>query len=309
VKVRGVPAILVGAGVAVVCAVNVAAAVAQPSDAGYRVPLVDPFAVSADGAPDVDGSGAAYWHPDAPPAAPAVQADSASAADEGSSGAAASGEGAAGGGSQSVAAGATPLSHEVAEPVRQLPRTLAQWVASVSSATGIPARAVRAYGDATLELAAEDPSCHLGWPTLAGIGWIESGHGTHGHATLGADGVPSIPIVGPALDGTNGTAAIHATAQSTQWHGDPVWDHAVGPMQFIPSTWARWGADGDGDGVANPQDIDDAALAAGRYLCAGSRDLSTWDGWHAAVLSYNHSEAYAQSVFARAQAYAGQAQR
>jgi membrane-bound lytic murein transglycosylase B len=296
-----------GAGVAVVCAVNIAAAAAQPADPAYRVPLVDPFAVSADGASEVDGSGAAYWHPDAAPAAPAVQADPVSAVDEGSSGDASSG-----GGSQPrqvVTAGATPLSHEVAEPARQLPRTLAQWVASVSSATGIPARAVQAYGDATLELATEDPSCHLGWPTLAGIGWIESGHGTHGHATLGPDGVPSIPIVGPALDGTNGTAAIHATAQSTQWHGDPMWDHAVGPMQFIPSTWARWGADGDGDGVANPQDIDDAALAAGRYLCAGNRDLSTWDGWDAAVLSYNRSEAYAQKVFARAQAYAGRAQR
>jgi membrane-bound lytic murein transglycosylase B len=196
------------------------------------------------------------------------------------------------------------VSHQVVTAPQRQPRTLDQWVSSVSSATGIPARAAQAYGDATLELAVEDPGCHLGWPTLAAIGWIESGHGTHGHATLGADGVPSIPIVGPALDGTAGRAAIHSTAQSVAWHGDPVWDHAVGPMQFIPSTWARWGADGDGDGVADPQDIDDAALAAGRYLCAGSRDLSTWDGWHAAVLSYNHSDAYAQSVFERAGAYA-----
>jgi membrane-bound lytic murein transglycosylase B len=167
---------------------------------------------------------------------------------------------------------------------------------------------VQAYGDATLELSVEDPGCRLGWPTLAAIGWIESGHGTHGRATLGVDGLPSIPIVGPALDGSSGRAAIRSTPQSVAWHGDPVWDHAVGPMQFIPSTWARWGADGDDDGVANPQDIDDAALAAARYLCAGSRDLSTWDGWHAAVLSYNHSEAYAQSVFTRAASYASAVQ-
>lgn len=304
-RVRWVPAVVAGVAVAAVCGVNFAAAAAPRTQAETRIPFVDPFAVSADGAPAVDGSGAADWHPAAPPAAPQVQA-----AGGGSSGATPTGSpGSTAGGQQAGQAqpahdDATPASHEVATTPRQEPRTLDQWVASVSSATGIPARAVQAYGDATLELGAEDPGCRLGWPTLAAIGWIESGHGTHGGATLGADGVPSIPIVGPALDGSNGWAAIHATAQSTAWHGDPVWDHAVGPLQFIPSTWARWGTDGDGDGDANPQDIDDAALAAARYLCYGSRDLSTWDGWHAAVLSYNHSDAYAQSVFTRAAAYA-----
>lgn len=282
------------AGLVAIGGVNVLAANAAPSDLPGRLNLVDPFAVSADGTSQVDGSGAAEWHPASAPvsgqvlAAPAAPvASPAPVADGG--------------------AGATPLSNEVAvAPASQIqqPRTLEQWVTAVSSATGIPAPAVRAYGDATLVLADEDPGCRLGWPTLAGIGWIESGHGTHGHATLGDDGVPSTPIVGPALDGSPGRAAIHSTAQSAAWHGDAVWDHAVGPMQFIPSTWVRWGADGDGDGVANPQDIDDAALAAARYLCAGSRDLSTWDGWHAAVLSYNHSEAYVQSVYTQAGVYA-----
>ncbi len=318
-RVRWVPAIVVGAAVAAVCGVNIAAAAAPPVRAETRIPYVDPFAVSADGAPEADGSGAADWHPATPPASPQVLAarSAGAASGDGSSGEAASGNassGNVGGGSAGDAASGTPsgpahdevapVSHEVATTPRQQSRTLEAWVTSVSSATGIPARAVQAYGDATLALSVEDPGCRLGWPTLAAIGWIESGHGTHGHATLGADGVPSVPIVGPALDGRSGRAAIHSTARSVAWHGDPVWDHAVGPMQFIPSTWARWGADGDGDGVANPQDIDDAALAAGRYLCAGGRDLSTWDGWHAAVLSYNHSEAYAQGVFTRAAAYA-----
>ena len=53
-------------------------------------------------------------------------------------------------------------------------------------------------------------------------------------------------------------------------------------MQFIPSTWRTWQTDGDGDGVADPNDIDDAALAAAGYLCQsgdliGRRHLVTLD--------------------------------
>lgn len=196
---------------------------------------------------------------------------------------------------------ATPVSNPLDAGAPVTPRAAPDWVAATSSGTGVPARAVQAYGDATLALADEDPGCRLGWTTLAGIGWIESGHGRAG---LRDDGLPATPIVGPALDGSPGRAAIPADAESTQWHGDPAWDHAVGPMQFIPSTWRRWATDGDGDGAADPQDIDDAALAAARYLCAGSRDLSTGDGWWAAVLSYNHSDEYAAAVLATADRYA-----
>ncbi len=193
----------------------------------------------------------------------------------------------------------TPVSRDV--PLLDSTRADPAWVSRISSATGIPARALQAYGDAVLTIDAEDPGCRLGWPTLAGIGRIESGHGRAG---LADDGHPAAPIVGPALDGGTGRAAIRATPESTAWHGDPLWDHAVGPMQFIPSTWRTWAADGDRDGVADPQDIDDASLAAARYLCAGARDLSTADGWTAAVLSYNHSDAYVASVFSAANAYA-----
>ena len=61
--------------------------------------------------------------------------------------------------------------------------------------------AVRAYGTATLETTRSEPGCHLGWTTLAGIGAVESGHGTHGGAQLADDGRPSVPIAGPDLDG------------------------------------------------------------------------------------------------------------
>lgn len=195
-----------------------------------------------------------------------------------------------------VAATVTP----VADPG---PQPSDQWVEETAASTQIPPPAVRAYGAAALRLDGEDPACRLGWTTIAAIGAVESGHGTHGGAVLGDDGHPSIPIIGPALDG-NGVAAIPATAGSTVMHGDTRWDHAVGPMQFLPSSWARWGADGDGDGADDPHDLDDAALAAARYLCAGDRDLSAAEGWGAAVRSYNHSDAYVEDVLRWAQTYA-----
>jgi len=184
------------------------------------------------------------------------------------------------------------------------PRASAAWVASVSTATGIGAVALQAYADATVTLHADDPSCRLGWTTIAAIGWIESGHGTHGGARLLDDGRTDLPILGPALDGRDGFAAIPATPDSTAWHGDPVWDHAVGPLQFLPSTWRRWGADGDGDGAADPNDVDDAALAAGRYLCASGADLTLAAGWRDAVFSYNHSDQYVTEVRGAANRYA-----
>jgi len=177
------------------------------------------------------------------------------------------------------------------------------WVARTASLAGIPATALRAYADAELVLRTEQPGCHLSWNTLAGIGWIESQHGTVGGRTLGPDGRSSTAILGPALDGSGGFAAIHSTPDSAGWHGDRVWEHAVGPLQFLASTWARWGADGDADGVADPGDLDDAALAAARYLCADGHDLATDGGWNAAVHSYNHDAGYVASVAAAANTY------
>lgn len=174
------------------------------------------------------------------------------------------------------------------------------WVAATARRAGIPPPAQRAYAAATLRV---PPSCGLGWTTLAGIGWVESAHGTTGGRTVAADGVPSEPVLGPALDGRGPVAAIAATARSALWHGDARWDHAVGPMQFIPSTWATWAADGDGDGRTDPHDLDDAALAAARYLCA-SGSLASGPGWSAAVFSYNHDDDYVRAVHAAATTYA-----
>lgn len=212
--------------------------------------------------------------------------------------------------------GATPLSQpqpqpqngpEPARPAAAPQVSFADWASKLAAATGIPSRALQAYANAHAVVAETQPGCELTWVTLAGIARVESNHGRYGGRTLSDDGRPSSPIIGVPLDGSPSVRAIGDTDGGTL-DGDPVWDRAVGPFQFIPSTWARWRSDGDGDGVGNPQDIDDSAVAAARYLCAGSRDLSTGDGWLAAVLSYNHSMAYAQQVYSGAEGYARRAQ-
>ena len=142
-------------------------------------------------------------------------------------------------------------------------RVREHWVGRLSRVEGIPAPAVRAYVRAQL---AAPRGCGIGWTTLAGIGYVESHHGTLGGRTLLADGRSSSPIVGPALDGTGDFAAIRSTPASRALHGDAVWEHAVGPMQFLPETWSRYATDGDGDGRADALDLDDAAATAARAL-------------------------------------------
>lgn len=169
------------------------------------------------------------------------------------------------------------------------------------SGTALPARVLLAYRNAAADLRSSDPSCHLSWSLLAGIGQVESGQAYGG--AVDRQGRTLVPILGPVLDGTGDVAAI-ADTDGGHWDGDTTWDRAVGPMQFIPSSWGVWGRDGDGDGSANPSDIDDAALATASYLCAGSRDLANLKDRRQAVFSYNHSWDYVDLVLAYAEAYA-----
>lgn len=182
-------------------------------------------------------------------------------------------------------------------------RSFVDWSSKTSTVTGIPARALQAYAHAHAVVAEVQPDCRLTWVTLAGIARIESNHGRYRGRTLDGAGRPSAPIVGVPLDGSPSVRAI-GDSDGGALDGDRRWDRAVGPFQFIPTTWARWHSDGDGDGVGDPQDIDDAAVAAARYLCAGNRDLATGDGWLGAVLAYNNSMSYAQQVYSSAAGYA-----
>jgi membrane-bound lytic murein transglycosylase B len=173
--------------------------------------------------------------------------------------------------------------------------------AGATGALGIPVMVLQAYHRAADVVAASDPACKLPWWLLAGIGHTESGHAESGRLT--ADGTTRGPILGPVLNGGIAGDAVIRDTDAGRYDGDTSYDRAVGPMQFIPSTWANWGVDGNGDGKADPNNIFDATLAAGHYLCADGRDLSTVAGRAAAVLSYNHSQAYLDTVIAWATAY------
>ncbi|MFG2403035.1 lytic murein transglycosylase [Streptomyces brevispora] len=161
-----------------------------------------------------------------------------------------------------------------------------------SAESGIPASILAAYKKTQQTVAGTDPACRLPWQLLAAIGKVESGQARGGR--VDAQGTTLSPILGPALNG-QGFALIKDTDNGA-YDGDSTHDRAVGPMQFIPSTWETWGQDGNGDGRKDPNNIYDAALAAGRYLCAGSRDLSLAGDLDRAVLSYNHSNEYLRTV-------------
>jgi soluble lytic murein transglycosylase-like protein len=98
------------------------------------------------------------------------------------------------------------------------------------------------------------------WYVLAAVGQVESNHGQN---------------TGPSSAG------------------------AMGPMQFLPSTWATSGVDGNGDGTANIMDPRDAIPAAAGYLKEGGAPR----GWYAALYAYNHADWYVKEVFAVAEGY------
>src|SRR5437764_2616254 len=87
-------------------------------------------------------------------------------------------------------------------------------------------------------------------------------------------------------------AAINKVESNFGRNMGPSSAGAIGWMQFMPSTWERWGVDANGDGVADPWNAEDAITSAARYLAAsgGSTDISR------AVFSYNHAQWYVDEV-------------
>jgi cell division septation protein DedD len=171
-----------------------------------------------------------------------------------------------------------------------------------AAVNGIPSAALAAYQRAETVINATDTSCHLPWQLVAAIGRVESDHGRVHGSYLTSNGLAQPAIYGLALDGTHGTARIDDT-DAGLLDGDVRFDRAVGPMQFIPSTWSVVGVDADGDTQRDPQDIDDAALATAVYLCSGDDDLATDAGRRSSVFRYNHSEQYVDLVLAFYDAY------
>jgi membrane-bound lytic murein transglycosylase B len=176
------------------------------------------------------------------------------------------------------------------------------WVAATSKATGIPARALRAYAGVAIVVADAGSGCGIGWNTLAGIGEIESRHGTIFGGRIAPDGDATPAIFGVPL--TGGGVADIPDSDSGAIDGDATVDRAVGPMQMIPEAWRNWHVDANLDGVENPQNIDDATLAAAHYLCrAGAQNLATEAGWRRAILAYNGSDQYLTDVIRYSSGY------
>lgn len=177
-----------------------------------------------------------------------------------------------------------------------------QTVVATATTNQIPSAALAAYQRAETVINAADKSCNLTWQLVAAIGRVESNHGRFGGNVLDDDGVAQPGIFGVPLNGKKGTKAISDT-DGGQFDGDTQWDRAIGPLQFIPSTWSVVGVDADNDSKRNPQDIDDAALASAVYLCSGNDDLSTVVGQRSAVYRYNHSQSYVDLVLSVMNAY------
>ncbi|KQP62872.1 peptidoglycan DD-metalloendopeptidase family protein [Nocardioides sp. Leaf285] len=160
-----------------------------------------------------------------------------------------------------------------------------------SSVAGIPQVALDAYVSAAEKTG-------VAWYYLAGIGFVETQHGTYAGSAPDTEGNVVPKIIGIRLDGSNNTAVIRDTDNGAL-DGDTSYDRAVGPMQFIPSTWATMSADGNLDGESDPHNIWDTALAAAQYLNASgaAKDIS------GAIRAYNHSDAYVAAVLEKAEEY------
>jgi cell wall-associated NlpC family hydrolase len=163
---------------------------------------------------------------------------------------------------------------------------------------GIPTAMLDAYRQAVDALAEHAPDCQgMTWAVLAGIGKIESNHAAG--STIAEDGTITPPIIGPTLDGSGagGNTTPHTDTDDGQWDGDTEFDAAVGPMQFIPATWASAGTTTRDGQEPDPHNAYDAALTAALYLCGDEpTDLSDDGDLTDALWRYNQSDVYAADV-------------
>jgi membrane-bound lytic murein transglycosylase B len=177
-------------------------------------------------------------------------------------------------------------------------------IAVPPGATSIPRVALIAYVNAATRQQKVTSYCNLNWSTLAAIGYIESDHAkSGGSASATWNGIAAPRILGPELNGTNGYASIPDTDRGLL-DGDTKYDRAIGPMQFLPSTWQEYAVSATPGRWPDPENIFDATEAAARYLCADGLDLRVPANLVAAIYGYNHSLTYVDNVITVAGSYA-----
>lgn len=189
----------------------------------------------------------------------------------------------------------------IAPPVLALAGMLAIPLVSASGGGALPTTPIGDLPERVLEAyRSADGSCEgLRWELLAGIGWVESKHGTSSGVAVDPESGEVRPwVFGPPLDGSAGVPRLPIGQWIDWWGLAGPWQQAVGPMQFLPATFERWVTDADEDGVTNPHDIDDAVATAANYLCGGHGGSITDE--REALLRYNRSDTYVLEVLAYA---------
>lgn len=170
-------------------------------------------------------------------------------------------------------------------------------IETVGNVAGIPQRMLAAYQNAATRLPEEVPKCKgMRWPILAGIARVESNHA--GGRKVSADGDIRPKILGVLLNGS-GVGGNHTTFPDTDggtYDGTGSGERAVGPFQFLPSTWQANARDANDDGTKDPHNADDAALGAAVYLCGNGRNLTDRSQLKGAIFQYNRSHAYVAEV-------------
>ncbi|WP_316762917.1 C40 family peptidase [Streptomyces herbicida] len=170
-------------------------------------------------------------------------------------------------------------------------------IADGGTAADIPARMLAAYKGAVHQVGTYVPSCRgMRWPILAGIAKVESNHAIGRRIADNGDIRPKIYGVLLNGSGTGGNTTAFPDTDHGTWDGTATGERAVGPFQFLPSTWESVGKDANGDRTADPHNADDAALGAAVYLCGKGRDLTKRAQLKAALLQYNHSGEYVANV-------------
>lgn len=165
------------------------------------------------------------------------------------------------------------------------------------SSADIPPRMLAAYKKAAQLIGKQSPKCRgMRWPVLAGIAKVESQHAAGRTIAGNGDILPRIYGVLLNGSGAGGNTTVFPDTDNGRWDGTASGERAVGPFQFLPSTWDSNGRDASGDKSADPHNADDAALGAAVYLCGRGRNLAERDQLKKAIYQYNRSTAYVANV-------------